>query len=178
MPQKASNELFVINDLVSSVADLFSQKEEGKMIDFTLNVPDELYTVYADRTLLTGAFNNLVKNAIQAIPDDREGRVGVSLYKRNNTAVIRIRDNGMGIPKEIQDKIFSPNFTTKQYGSGIGLLITKNIIQSVNGRIHFETIENEGTDFYVELDIQDIEQVPPMDEKKKDENTNKRTPSV
>ena len=121
MPQKASNELFVINDLVSSVADLFSQKEEGQKIDFTLNVPDELYTVYADRTLLTGAFNNLVKNAIQAIPDDREGRVGVSLYRRNNTAVIRIRDNGSGIPKEIQDKIFSPNFTTKQYGSGIGL---------------------------------------------------------
>ena len=177
MPQKASNELFIINHLVSSVADLFSQKEEGKKIDFTLNVPDELYTVYADRTLLTGAFNNLVKNAIQAIPDDREGRVGVSLYRRNNTAVIRIRDNGSGIPKEIQDKIFSPNFTTKQYGSGIGLLITKNIIQSVNGRIHFETIENEGTDFYVELDIQDIEEVP-TDEKKRDENANKSTPSV
>ncbi len=158
MPQKASNEMFVINHLVSSVANLFSQKEDGKTIDFTLNVPEELYTVYADRSLLTGALNNLVKNAIQAIPDDRHGRVVVSLFKRNDTAIIRISDNGTGIPKDIQDKIFSPNFTTKQYGSGIGLLITKNIIQSVNGRIYFETVENEGTDFFVELDIQSIEQ--------------------
>lgn len=157
MPQTANNELFVLNNLVSSVGNLFSQKEEGKKIDFTLNVPDELYTIYADRALLTGALNNLVKNAIQAIPDDRDGRIVVSLYKRNMTAVVRVSDNGTGIPKDIQDKIFSPNFTTKQYGSGIGLLITKNIIQSVNGRIHFETIENEGTDFFVEFDIQNIE---------------------
>ncbi len=157
MPQKAINEMFILNGLVSSVGNLFSQKEEGKIIDFTLNVPEELYTIYADRTLLTGALNNLVKNAIQAIPDNREGRIIVSLYKRNATAVVRISDNGTGIPKDIQDKIFSPNFTTKQYGSGIGLLITKNIIQSVNGRIYFETVENEGTDFFVEFDIHNIE---------------------
>lgn len=157
MPQKATNEKFVINHLVSSVANLFSQVEEDKVINFTLNVPDELYTVYADRSLLTGALNNLVKNAIQSIPNDREGRIVVSLFKRNDTAIIRISDNGTGIPKDIQDKIFSPNFTTKQYGSGIGLLITKNIIQSVNGKIYFETVENEGTDFFVELDIQSTE---------------------
>jgi signal transduction histidine kinase len=89
----------------------------------------------------------------------------VSLFKRNDTAIIRISDNGTGIPKDIQDKIFSPNFTTKQYGSGIGLLITKNIIQSVNGRIYFETVENEGTDFFVELDIQSIEQPAPSEVK-------------
>ena len=158
MPQKANNEPFVINDLVNSVGDLFSQKEDGKEIVFSLNVSEERYTVYADRTLLTGALNNLVKNAIQAIPENREGRVSVSLYRRGAVAVIRISDNGTGIPKDIQDKIFTPNFTTKQYGNGIGLLITKNIIQSVNGRITFETADNEGTDFFVELDIQEIEQ--------------------
>ncbi|NJN34093.1 MAG: ATP-binding protein [Saprospiraceae bacterium] len=61
--------------------------------------------VYADRTLLTSALNNLIKNAIQAIPDDRNGLVRVSLFRRQNTAVLRISDNGTGIPKEIQDKI-------------------------------------------------------------------------
>ena len=157
MPQKAVNEMFIINDLVASVGNLFGQLGGGKKVVFSLNVPEEQYTVYADRTLLTGALNNLVKNAMQAIPEDREGRIIVSLYRRNTRAIIRISDNGMGIPKEIQDKIFTPNFTTKQYGNGIGLLITKNIIQSVNGKIHYESVENEGTDFYVELDIHDVE---------------------
>jgi two-component system, NtrC family, nitrogen regulation sensor histidine kinase NtrY len=157
MPQKATNELFVINDLVSSVSSLFSQYEDGENVKCSLHIPEERYIVYADRALMTSALNNLAKNAIQALPADRPGRIMVSLFRRNSTAIIRINDNGVGIPKDIQDKIFTPNFTTKQYGSGIGLLITKNIIQSVNGKIYFETSENEGTDFFVELDIQDVE---------------------
>ena len=157
MPQKATNEMFVINDLVASVSSLFSQFGDEEQIKCSLNVPEERYVVYADRSLLTSALNNLVKNAIQALPADRAGRIIVSLYRHNSTAVIRISDNGVGIPKDIQDKIFTPNFTTKQYGSGIGLLITKNIIQSVNGKIYFETTENEGTDFFVELEIQEVE---------------------
>jgi two-component system, NtrC family, nitrogen regulation sensor histidine kinase NtrY len=158
IPQKANNEMFVFNDLVSSVANLFSQPDDDKEIEFFLNIPEERYTVYADRSLLVNALNNLVKNAIQAISHDRKGRVSVSLYRRNSLAVVRISDNGSGIPKDIQDKIFTPNFTTKAYGSGIGLLITKNIIQSVNGKIYFETVENEGTDFFIELEIQEIEE--------------------
>jgi nitrogen fixation/metabolism regulation signal transduction histidine kinase len=154
MPNKATNENFPINDLVQSVSDLFAQhNNEGKKLNVTLTLPNEIFIVYADRQLLTSAFNNLIKNAIQAIPPDRDGIIRISLYREENTAVLRISDNGAGIPKEIQDKIFSPNFTTKAYGSGIGLLITKNIIQSVSGKITFETIENEGSDFFVQLEI-------------------------
>jgi nitrogen fixation/metabolism regulation signal transduction histidine kinase len=158
MPQKAMSEKFVLNDVVSSVANLFNQKSEGRHIDFSLNIPNERFVIYADRSLLIGALNNLVKNAIQALPDDRDGHIEVNLYRQKDIAIIKISDNGSGIPKEIQDKIFSPNFTTKAYGSGIGLLITKNIIQAMNGKIYFETEENSGTDFYVELDIIDIEE--------------------
>jgi signal transduction histidine kinase len=118
-----------------------------------MTMPNEVFIVYADRALLTSAFNNLIKNAIQAIPPDRDGIIKINLYREENTAVLKISDNGSGIPKDIQDKIFSPNFTTKSYGSGIGLLITKNIIQSVSGKISFETIENEGSDFFVQLEI-------------------------
>ncbi|MBL7817373.1 MAG: HAMP domain-containing histidine kinase [Saprospiraceae bacterium] len=154
MPNKATNVNFPLNELVQSVADLFAQhNDEGKPIQVNLSMPTETYIVYADRALLTSAFNNLLKNAIQAIPPDREGLVNIKLYREENTAIVKISDNGLGIPKDIQDKIFSPNFTTKAYGSGIGLLITKNIIQSVNGTITFDSVENEGTDFYVQLDI-------------------------
>ena len=154
MPNKATNQNFPINDLVQSVSDLFAQhNNEGKKLNVSLSLPNETFIVYADRALLTSAFNNLIKNAIQAVPPDREGIIRISLYREENTAVLRVSDNGAGIPKDIQDKIFSPNFTTKAYGSGIGLLITKNIIQSVNGKISFETIENEGSDFFVHLEI-------------------------
>ena len=163
MPNKATNVEFPLNDLVQSVTDLFAQhNNEGKKLEVTLMMPKEMFIVYADRALLTSAFNNLIKNAIQSIPPDRDGVISVKLYRENNTAVVKISDNGSGIPKEIQDKIFSPNFTTKSYGSGIGLLITKNIIQSVSGKISFETIENEGTDFFVQLEITESYKIEPQ----------------
>jgi two-component system, NtrC family, nitrogen regulation sensor histidine kinase NtrY len=154
MPNKATNQNFPLNDLVQSVADLFAQhNNESKKLEVTMTMPNEMFIVYADRALLTSAFNNLIKNAIQSIPPDRDGIIKINLYREENTAILKISDNGSGIPKDIQDKIFSPNFTTKAYGSGIGLLITKNIIQSVSGKISFETIENEGSDFFVQLEI-------------------------
>ncbi len=162
MPNKATNVSFPLNDLVQSVADLFAQhNNEGKNLEVRLTMPNEIFVVYADRALLTSAFNNLIKNAIQSIPPDRNGLISINLYRENNAAIVKISDNGSGIPKDIQDKIFSPNFTTKVYGSGIGLLITKNIIQSVNGTITFETIENEGSDFFVQLDITESHKIEP-----------------
>ena len=166
MPQKAHNEQFSLNDLVQNVADLFAQKtDDTQHVDVSLTLPKERFIVYADRILLTGAFNNLVRNAIQAIPKDYKGVIQIKLYREEDVAIVRISDNGTGIPFEIQDKIFSPNFTTKPYGNGIGLLITKNIIQSVNGKIYFETVENMGTDFFIELGIEQVEPIekkPPM----------------
>ena len=163
MPNKATNVSFPLNDLVQSVADLFAQhNNEGKNLEVRLTMPSEIFVVYADRALLTSAFNNLIKNAIQSIPPDRDGIISINLYRENNTAVVKISDNGSGIPKDIQDKIFSPNFTTKVYGSGIGLLITKNIIQSVSGTITFETIENEGSDFFVQLEITESHKIEPQ----------------
>jgi two-component system, NtrC family, nitrogen regulation sensor histidine kinase NtrY len=162
MPNKATNEAFPLNDLVQSVSDLFAQhNNDGKNLNVTLMMPHETYIVYADRALLTSAFNNLIKNAIQAIPPERDGIIQINLYREDNMAIVKISDNGAGIPKDIQDKIFSPNFTTKAYGSGIGLLITKNIIQSVNGTISFETIENEGSDFFVQLEIIETYKIEP-----------------
>ena len=163
MPNKATNENFPLNELVQSVADLFGQhNNEDKKLDVTLTMPNETFIVYADRALLTSAFNNLIKNAIQSIPPERDGVININLYREDNIAVVKISDNGAGIPKDIQDKIFSPNFTTKAYGSGIGLLITKNIIQSVNGTISFESIENEGTDFFVQLEIFESYKIDPQ----------------
>jgi signal transduction histidine kinase len=102
---------------------------------------------------LLRVLNNLVLNAIQAIPSDRRGKVHVSLEERGPLAVVRIADNGGGIPMEIRERVFEPNFTTKTSGSGLGLAICKKIIEAHEGDIHFVTKDNIGTEFFVELPI-------------------------
>ena len=149
---RAENQKTLLNSLVGSVFDLFSTEDA----DLTLNLPPEQFHVYADRNHLVRVLNNLIKNAIQAIPDERDGQVQVSLYKENGTAIIKVKDNGSGISDDKREKVFVPNFTTKSSGTGLGLAISKNIIESVNGKIWFNTQVNIGTEFYVELPLVEI----------------------
>jgi signal transduction histidine kinase len=75
----------------------------------------------------------------------------VSLEELKKVAIIKIRDNGRGIPDEVKDKLFMPNFTTKSSGMGLGLAIIKNIIENTQGRISFVTTLGKGTTFILEL---------------------------
>lgn len=140
----------VLNDVVESVYDLFNEQDKAKL---QLQLPEKRYHIYGDKNHLIRVFNNLIINAIQAIPSDREGLIRVSLQPKGSKAVVKISDNGGGIPAEIRDRVFEPNFTTKSSGSGLGLAICRKIIEALDGTITFETRENEGTDFFVELPI-------------------------
>lgn len=140
----------VINEVVESVHDLFSEQKNVKL---ELSLPADQYHIIGDKNHLIRVFNNLVINAIQAIPSDRDGKIQVSLTKKGKQSVVRISDNGGGIPPEIRDRVFEPNFTTKTSGSGLGLAICKKIIEAHDGNIRFETRENEGTDFFVEIPV-------------------------
>jgi signal transduction histidine kinase len=150
----------VINHVVESVYDLFSEQKD---VDFKLNVPCERFHINGDKNHLIRVFNNLIINAIQAIPSDRKGQIKVSLSRKNNIAVVQISDNGGGIPPEIRDRVFEPNFTTKTSGSGLGLAICRKIVEALDGHIRFETRDNDGTDFFVEFPItfeEPAEQIP------------------
>ncbi len=149
---KSKNDV-VINEVVESVHDLFS---EQKQVDLSLSLPEERFHIMGDKNHLIRVFNNLVINAIQAIPSDRKGQIKVSLSRHENMAVIQISDNGGGIPPEIRERVFEPNFTTKTSGSGLGLAICKKIIEAHDGNIRFETRDNEGTDFFVEMPVVSI----------------------
>ena len=107
--------------------------------------------VYADPEQMVQVFNNLIKNAIQAIPEEREGEISISLTEEAKEVTITVSDNGAGIDAEIQDKLFIPNFTTKSTGMGLGLAIAKNIIEISGGSITFSTAIDEGTTFTVRL---------------------------
>ncbi|MBC7777870.1 MAG: HAMP domain-containing protein [Phycisphaerae bacterium] len=144
---KSKNDV-VINEVVESVHDLFS---EQKQVELSLTLPEERFHILGDKNHLIRVFNNLVINAIQAIPSDRQGKIKVSLSRQGNLSVIQISDNGGGIPPEIRERVFEPNFTTKTSGSGLGLAICKKIIEAHDGDIRFVTRDNEGTDFFVEI---------------------------
>jgi nitrogen fixation/metabolism regulation signal transduction histidine kinase len=111
--------------------------------------------IKADPSQILRVFNNLIKNALQAIPGDRQGVLLIKLAIVDGACEISFQDNGTGIPSDRQTRIFSPNFTTKTTGMGLGLAMVKNIIDNTSGRIWFETDPGEGTTFFVSLPLKD-----------------------
>ena len=128
---------------------LFKNSDEAEMI-FNNEISDST-TVFADKDQLIRVFNNLIKNAVQSIPEGKKGKIEISLSKKNNHVLISVKDNGTGISDEVVDKIFVPNFTTKTTGMGLGLAMVKNIVEGCDGRIWFITKENLGSTFFVSL---------------------------
>jgi two-component system, NtrC family, nitrogen regulation sensor histidine kinase NtrY len=147
---KAFNEEINIVDKIRSTLTLFSNTEN---VDFIFEHESEGILVYADKEQLSRVFINLLKNAIQSIPEARHGKVGISLVLNGSMVRISITDNGKGIPEELQNKLFTPSFTTKSSGMGLGLSIVKNIIESFGGHITFKTKVNHGTTFIFELPV-------------------------
>ncbi|MBD1397813.1 HAMP domain-containing histidine kinase [Pontibacter sp. JH31] len=120
----------------------------------TVRIPEAPVMVIADEALMVRTFNNLLLNAIQAVPANRMPEINVVLkVEEDDLALISITDNGSGIPVDIQQKVFIPNFSTKYTGSGIGLAVAKKGIENAGGRIWFVTEEGEGTTFYISLPL-------------------------
>lgn len=103
-----------------------------------------------DRTQLIRVITNLVKNGIQAIPEDqRDKRIVVDITKDQDHVIISVSDNGIGISEAHKDKVFEPKFTTKTSGMGLGLAMVKNIVEAYNGSISFSSNSGRGTIFSV-----------------------------
>ncbi len=145
---KASNEEINLVDAIKSILQLFENTED---VEFLFDYENNLLPVYADKEQLSRVFINLIKNAIQSIPENRKGRIGINAVLSGGMVKVSISDNGKGIPDELHSKLFTPSFTTKSSGMGLGLTIVKNIIESFNGHITFKTKVNHGTTFLIEL---------------------------
>jgi nitrogen fixation/metabolism regulation signal transduction histidine kinase len=128
--------------------------KDSDNITFRVHWPHESKViVYADKEHLNGIFSNLFKNGIQSIPPGREGLIKVSMDVKSDKVVVSISDNGTGIPEDLRKKLFTPNFTTKSSGMGLGLSIVKKYVESANGRIWFESQSDKGSVFYIELPL-------------------------
>ena len=117
-------------------------------------------TVMGSQNHLEQVFLNLLLNSIDAINEAKEtnpahqGKITISLRKTGNKVRIGFEDNGAGISKENQKRIFDPFFTSKEAGkgTGLGLYVSFNIISDHNGTIYFKSVQGKGTLFTVELD--------------------------
>ncbi|HUZ58933.1 MAG TPA: ATP-binding protein [Hanamia sp.] len=144
------NQIFDINQMLENSITLYSTNDEIQ-IDSDL-YPNEIF-VEADRTQINRVFNNLLQNAVQSVPDYRQVLINVKSQLNDHKVMISIKDNGNGIQANMISKIFTPNFTTKTSGTGLGLAMCKGIVEKLNGKIWFETKEGEWTCFFVELPI-------------------------
>lgn len=140
-------------DIIPVIENVIEVFKEEVNCTFELNKQLLVANVFADKDQMVRTFNNLIKNAIQAIPEDRQGRIVVTIDQLENNVRIRISDNGTGISDDKRMNIFVPYFTTKSTGTGLGLAMVKQIIDNHNGLIYFEANQPEGTTFIVELPI-------------------------
>jgi two-component system sensor kinase FixL len=130
----------------------------------TLNIPENIKTkayldstlpkIKTDPTLLKRVLQNLAINAVQAMPEGGKLSIKVSQDKEPDKFAITIQDTGVGIPKEIQGKLFTPLFTTKSKGQGFGLAVVKRLVEAQGGTISFKSQEGKGTKFTVSLPTQ------------------------
>jgi nitrogen fixation/metabolism regulation signal transduction histidine kinase len=135
---------------INDVVPLFATGENKRAFHLNFHGLNKAMII-ADKEQISRVFINLFKNALQAIPKEREAQIQIDVLKLNSMVWIRIKDNGSGIPDKMQEKIFQPNFTTKSSGMGVGLTIVRNIIENIGGTISFRTKRDEGTTFIISL---------------------------
>lgn len=150
--EKADKTTFDLNESLESIRQLHDSNEE---LSISWKMEQDPVFVYADKTHINRLFTNLILNAIQAVPAERKPKIEVEELLKGDHVLVKITDNGEGINEAVQSKIFAPNFTTKTSGTGLGLAMSKRIVEQANGNIWFETMEGEGSSFYVSLPVLD-----------------------
>ena len=132
------NELIYIEDLIYDVAEEFSIIT-SKEINFTFNIDSEIKFV-GDYKKLSILLFNIYKNSVEAIKE--KGTINTKLYENNNKIFIEISDTGCGIPEGLINNIGTPFLTTKANGSGLGIMISKTIVEAHNGKMQIKNIKN------------------------------------
>ncbi|MBB6328812.1 signal transduction histidine kinase [Algoriphagus iocasae] len=142
------NDLMNFKDVLNQVLELFKNDERLNLYfkddSYTDNIP-----IIGDDKLFGRVISNLIINGVQAVEGDKKPEIRIWLWMSDQAVFLEITDNGNGIPPELRDKIFIPNFSTKSQGSGLGLAIAKSGVETAGGKIWFETEMNVGTTFYL-----------------------------
>ena len=150
MPETELMKLDLVARLMS-IVELFKNNYNHVVLNF--NTAEKEIIILSDQTQITQIFNNLLHNAIQSIPNDREGVINISVSIDDDFVSVSVADNGCGVADDIREHLFLPNFTTKSNGMGLGLTIVKNLVIMLGGEISFTSKLNEGTTFCVKFPL-------------------------
>ncbi len=152
-PERGKKEWVNLNEIILKIHDLIAEYPLFKRVRFIFKLDEKLPAYYANPTQMEQVFLNLFTNAAEAMKG--EGTIEVETKARDDRIVIRIKDSGPGIPKEILPYIFDPFFTTKNTGKGIGLglSICHSIIKRHGGQIRVENSKEGGALFEITLPL-------------------------
>ncbi|MBI4429877.1 MAG: HAMP domain-containing protein [Ignavibacteriales bacterium] len=145
MPERKFERLELQSLLQESLA-LF---RDMRGIEFRTKFSDTPVHLVADGDELRRVFINILRNSVQAMK--KGGKISVETHLNGRQCVVTISDTGAGIPPEIQQKVFEPNFSTKTGGMGLGLAISQKAIQDLGGTISFTSEVGKGTTFEIVL---------------------------
>jgi signal transduction histidine kinase len=148
--EHSNKQVLWLNEVLRSVIELFNA---DPTVELQYALFQEDIRIEADKSHINRIFTNLIKNAIQAVPEGRKPLIRITEVVRNQQVIVSVRDNGSGIDEALQAKIFMPNFTTKTSGTGLGLAMCKRMVEHAGGTIWFETEKDSGTIFYVSFPL-------------------------
>jgi PAS domain S-box-containing protein len=131
------------------ISDVFSNVEVPENVRTSVEVQEDLSRVMVDSALLHRVVTNLVANAVQAMP--KGGRLTTTVHKEQESLTITVQDTGEGIPAENLDMIFTPFFTTKAKGQGLGLAVCKRLVEAQNGTITVRSEVGKGSTFTLRI---------------------------
>jgi len=141
----------LVRDLFENLSSLMSPTMEKKHIELEIVLRDPALAIEADLNLVEQVLINLVVNAIEAVKDKEEPRITLSAEVINGRTIVKVADNGLGMPTELLDKIFIPFFSTRKTGSGIGLSLCKQIMLLHKGNIQVQSTEGLGAAFLLQF---------------------------
>ena len=139
---------FEVVDLRSLVEAILGETNVPDKIKTTVEIDKDL-TLKSDTAYLRRALSNLISNAVQAMPDG--GKLVIEAQTKVSRTMLVVGDTGMGVSEEVKANLFTPLFTTKSKGQGLGLAVVKRLMEAQGGTVKFESKEGKGTKFIIEL---------------------------
>ena len=136
-----------IRDLINKVENLMRNEIKKANIDLSISLNSDYLTIQADEEMIEQVLINLLKNAKEACSEIKNPKIEIHGGYADEHVVIQVSDNGPGIIPEAQDKVFVPFFSTKKTGSGIGLSLSRQIMQLHNGNLSLKSVPNVRTTF-------------------------------
>ena len=139
----------LIEDTLTKLEPLLKENN----IDLNLSLIDDEIFVNGDYNRLSQVLINIIKNSIEAIDNNKKGKINISTKVKNNTYYLLVEDNGIGMNKDVLSKMKDPFYTTKKRGSGLGVSLIYEIIEAHNGRVEYSSEYGKGTKVSIQIPI-------------------------